>query len=107
LDRFSGECSEFSAKFTSEPARLQLELIWNLGKCDQWSLANARGLFPHLGVAIDRMHSRKIFSAIARQPRSPNRRTGKDRPARDGCQNFVSRYGLLEEAAARGSCVWA
>jgi hypothetical protein len=31
FDRFSSERSEFSAKFTSEPARLQLELIWNLG----------------------------------------------------------------------------
>src|SRR5437016_1537499 len=29
--RFSSERAEFSAKFTSEPARLQLELIWNLG----------------------------------------------------------------------------
>jgi hypothetical protein len=31
LDRFSRESSEFSAKFTGEPARLELELIWNLG----------------------------------------------------------------------------
>jgi hypothetical protein len=57
LDRFSSERLEFSAKFTSEPARLQLELVWNLGKRDQWSLAHARRLAPHLGVAIDPMHS--------------------------------------------------
>src|SRR2546423_1159071 len=31
LNRFSSEGSKFPAKFTSEPARLQLELIWNLG----------------------------------------------------------------------------
>src|SRR5947209_9206843 len=61
FNRFPGERSEFSAKFTSEPARLQLELIWNLGQQDQLSFANARGLFPHLGVAIDRMHSRSFL----------------------------------------------
>src|SRR5437016_8341072 len=48
LDRFSNERLEFSAKFTSEPARLQLELIWNLGKCDQCSLSYASALLPYL-----------------------------------------------------------
>ncbi len=52
LNQFSNKRLEFSAKFTSEPARLQFELVRNLGCREQRSFAHPSGLLPYLCIAI-------------------------------------------------------
>jgi hypothetical protein len=62
FDRVSGQRLEFATKFTREPTCLQLELVRSFRQPEQRSLGHTGAFWPHLDVAIDRMHAGSVVT---------------------------------------------